>query len=122
MEAVKAAQVLAAEGKRVQVINVVSLNTIQKPNARFVTEFLEEHVPVLTVHDAQAHALAHRVLEAQNVARRLGRQPGLLVKSLGADVSPLRTSVGSGTTEENYRRNHLDAAGIAQALREIVAN
>ena len=74
----------------------------------------------LTVHDAQPHALGHRVAEAINHARKLGRKPGILLKSLGANVSPLSNHVGSGTTEENYRRNQLDAAGIAAVAKQLL--
>jgi hypothetical protein len=39
---------------------------------------------------------------------------------LGVDMSPRSNRVGSGSAEENYRRNGLDAAGIAAALRDAV--
>lgn len=117
--AIEAAQHLAADGIAVRVINVVSLNTIQREDRPFVRELLIDGTPILTVHDAQAHTLGHRVMEAVNTARRLGKNPGTVVRMLGADVSPLRLNVGSGTTEENYRRNRLDAAGVTQTLRDL---
>ena len=57
---------------------------------------------------------------APHAARRLGKKPGIILKSLGANVSPLSYHVGSGTTEENYRRNQLDAAGITIVVRQIL--
>jgi hypothetical protein len=39
---------------------------------------------------------------------------------LGANVSPLSNHVGSGTSEENYRRNQLDAAGIVAVSRKLL--
>jgi len=42
------------------------------------------------------------------------------LKSLGANVSPLSNHVGSGTSEENYRRNQLDAAGITAVAKQIL--
>ncbi len=119
-ESIKAAQDLAVSGIRVNVINVVSLNKIQKSGSSFLRD-LEDGVPVLTVHDAQAHALAHRVAEAINTARKEGRKPGVILKSLGANVSPLARDVGSGSTEENYRRNRLDAAGIMATAKQLLA-
>ncbi len=117
--AVQAAHELAGSGISVKVINVVSLNTIQRTGSPFIQE-LEDNTPILTAHDAQPHALGHRVMEALNTARRVGKNPGTVVQMLGADVSPLRTSVGSGTTEENYRRNKLDAAGVLLSIRDIL--
>jgi transketolase C-terminal domain/subunit len=119
-EALKASAELAAKNIHVKVVNVVSLNKIQKADSAFVREVLTQDVPILTVHDAEAHALAHRVAEAINTARRLGQKPGVILKSLGANVSPLSNHVGSGTTEENYRRNQLDAAGIAAVAKQIL--
>ena len=72
------------------------------------------------MHDAEAHALGHRVAEAINTARKIGRKPGIILKSLGANVSPLSNHVGSGTSEENYRRNQLDAAGIAAVAKQLL--
>jgi transketolase len=119
-EAVKAGKELVAQGIRVKIVNVVSLNKIQKADSAFVREQLDEETPILTVHDAEAHALGHRVAEAINTARRLGRKPGILLKSLGVNVSPLSNHVGSGTSEENYRRNQLDAAGITAVVRQLL--
>src|ERR1019366_8162573 len=68
-EALKASKDLAAQNIRVKVVNVVSLNTIQKADSVFVREILTDETPILTVHDAQAHALGHRVAEAINTAR-----------------------------------------------------
>jgi transketolase len=119
-EAVKASADLAAKKIRVKVVNVVSLNKIQKAGSAFIRDALTDGTPVLTVHDAQAHTLAHRVGEAINQARLEGKKPGMILKSLGANVSPLSNHVGSGTTEENYRRNQLDAAGIAAAAKQIL--
>jgi transketolase len=118
--AVKAAAELSTQKIRIRVINVVSLNKIQKADSAFIRDGLPDNTPVLTVHDAQPHALAHRVAEAINQARLLGRKPGILLKSLGANVSPLSNHVGSGTTEENYRRNQLDAAGIAATVKQLL--
>ena len=104
-ESLKAAKTLAAQNIRVKIVNVVSMNKIQKENSAFLRDQLGEETPILTVHDAQAHSLAHRVGDAINTARLRGRKPGVILKSLGANVSPLSNHVGSGTTEENYRRN-----------------
>jgi len=60
------------------------------------------------------------VAEAINQARLQGKKPGVILKGLGANVSPLSNHVGSGTTEENYRRNQLDAAGIAAAVKQLL--
>jgi len=119
-EALKAAQQLLQEGRRVKVINVVSLNKIQRPENPFVREYLEDGVPILTAHDAEPNALGHRVKDAVNAARLIGRHPGAVARSLGVDISPLHARVGSGSSEENYRRNQLDAAGIADAIRQIL--
>ncbi len=119
-EAVKASKDLAAQGIKVKIVNVVSLNKIQKADSAFVREQLDDETPILTAHDAEAHALGHRVAEAINTARKLGRKPGIILKSLGANVSPLSNHVGSGTSEENYRRNQLDAAGITAVTRQIL--
>lgn len=119
-EAIKASKELAGQEIRVKIVNVVSLNKIQHADSVFVREQLGEDTPILTVHDAQAHTLSHRVAEAINTARRIGKNPGIILKSLGANVSPLSNHVGSGTTEENYRRNQLDAAGIAAVVKQIL--
>ena len=119
-ESWKAAQALAAQGIRAKVINVVSLNKIQRENSTFVRQYLEDGVPILTAHDAEAHALGHRVMEAVNTARKLGKKPGMVLASLGANVSPLSNHVGSGSSEENYRCNQLDAAGIAAVARQLL--
>jgi transketolase len=119
-ESIKAAAQLSAGKIRVRVINVVSLNKIQKADSAFLRDALPDGTPLLTVHDAQAHTLGHRVAEAINTARRLGKKPGVILQSLGANVSPLSNHVGSGTTEENYRRNQLDAAGIAATVKQIL--
>jgi transketolase len=119
-EAVKASKDLTAQNIRVKIINVVSINKIQKAESAFVRDQLTDDIPVLTVHDAQAHALGHRVAEAINTARRLGKKPGIILKSLGANVSPLSNHVGSGTSEENYRRNQLDAAGIVAVAKQLL--
>jgi transketolase len=119
-ESLKASQSLAAQNIQVRVVNVVSLNKIQKADSVFVRDQLTDNVPVLTVHDAQAHTLGHRVAEAINTSRRLGKKPGIILKSLGANVSPLSNHVGSGTSEENYRRNQLDAAGIAAVAKQLL--
>ena len=119
-EAIKASQDLSKEGITVKIINVVSINKIQKPDSTFVQKYLEDETPLLTVHDAQAQTLGHRVEEAINTARRLGKKPGIVLKSLGANISPLSNHVGSGTTEENYRRNQLDSAGITAVVRQLL--
>jgi len=119
-ESLKAAQTLAAEGIRARVVNVVSINKIQRAASAFVREDLEDETPILTVHDAEPNALGHRVKDAVNTARQLGRKAGIVLKSLGANITPLANFVGSGTTEENYRRNQLDAAGIAQTVRDLL--
>jgi transketolase len=117
-EAIKATTQLA--GLKIRIINVVSINKIQKSGSAFIRDGLPEETPILTVHDAQPHALAHRVAEAINQARLDGKKPGMILKSLGANVSPLSNHVGSGTTEENYRRNLLDAAGIVATVKQIL--
>jgi len=117
--AVQAANELADAGTPVKVINVVRLNTIQRADSPFLA-LLDDNTPILTVHDAQPHTLGHRVAEAINTARKAGKNPGVILKMLGADVSPLRTTVGSGTTEENYRRNKLDAAGVSATIRQVI--
>lgn len=119
-EALKAAEALATDGLTIKVINVVSLNKIQRPDSSFVREYLEDHVPLITVHDAEPNALGHRVKDAVNTARQMGRQPGIVVQTLGVNVSPLATYVGSGSSEENYRRNHLDAAGLVLTIRQTL--
>jgi len=119
-EAVKAAAELSAQKVRVKVVNVVSLNKIQQADSTFIHDMLTDGTPILTVHDAQPHALAHRVADAINQARLKGKKPGMIVKSLGANISPLSNHVGSGTTEENYRRNQLDAAGILAVAKQIL--
>ena len=119
-EAVKASAELAKQNIRVTIINVVSINKIQKAESAFVRELLTDETPILTVHDAQAHALAHRVEEAINTARQLGKKPGVVLKSLGANISPLSNHVGSGTSEENYRRNQLNAAGITTVALKLL--
>jgi len=119
-ESLKAAKELAAQGIKTKIVNVVSLNKIQKENSAFIREQLDEETPILTVHDAEAHALGHRVAEAINNARKIGRKPGIILKSLGANVSPLSNHVGSGTSEENYRRNQLDAAGITAVAKQLL--
>ncbi len=119
-EAIKASKDLVAQGIKVKVVNVVSINKIQKADSAFVREQLDEETPILTVHDAEAHALGHRVAEAINTARKLGKKPGIILKSLGANVSPLSNHVGSGTSEENYRRNQLDAAGITAVAKQLL--
>jgi transketolase len=119
-EAVKAAEQLAAQGIRVKVINVVSLNKIQSPDGPFVREYLEDQVPIVTAHDAEPNALGHRVKDAVNAARLIGRAPGVVARTLGVNFSSKAHHVGSGSTEENYRRNQIDAAGIAAAIRQIL--
>jgi transketolase len=119
-EALNAGQQLAGTGIKARVVNVISINKIQKSDNPFVTEYLEDAVPILTVHDAEPNALGDRVKDAVNTARQLGRQPGVVLRSLGADANPLASHIGSGSTEENYRRNHLDAAGIAETARQIL--
>jgi transketolase len=119
-EAFKAAQSLAGQGINAKVINVVSLNKISRPTGAFVREFLDDETPIVTAHDAEPNALGHRVKDAVNAARLLGRHPGVVVKTLGANITPLANNVGSGTNEENYRRNHLDAAGIEQTVQEAL--
>ena len=100
-------------------INVVSINKIQKPNSAFL-QSLSDNLPIITVHDAEPNTLAHRVQEAINTARKLGRNPGIVMKTLGVNVSPRSNHVGSGSTEENYRRNLLDTAGIVKTLRDVL--
>ncbi len=117
--AIQAAEQLAPQGIQVKVINVVSLNKIQKPNSAFLKS-LNDNLPIVTVHDAEPNTLAHRVQEAINTARLAGRKPGMVVKTVGVNVSPRSNHVGSGSTEENYRRNRLDTAGIVQTLREVI--
>ncbi len=119
-ESVQAGKTLAAQGIKAKIVNVVSLNKIQKADSAFVREQLDDETPILTVHDAEAHALGHRVAEAINEARKQGRKPGIILKSLGANVSPLSNHVGSGTSEENYRRNQLDAAGITAVAKQLL--
>jgi len=119
-EAIKASKELSAQNIKVKVVNVISINKIQKADSAFVREQLDDETPILTVHDAEAHALGHRVAEAINTARKLGRKPGIILKSLGANVSPLSNHVGSGTSEENYRRNQLDAAGIIAVTKQLL--
>lgn len=118
-EGLKAAEQLAGQGIQVKVINVVSINKIQTPQSSFL-KLLDDALPIVTAHDAEPYALSHRVLEATNTARQQGRQPGLVKKALGVNVSPRSNHVGSGTSEENLRRNQIDAAGIAQALRSVL--
>lgn len=118
-EAVKASKELLISGTRVKVINVVSMNKIQISGSAFIRD-LGEKTPIVTAHDAQAHALAHRVAEAINTARKEGKNPGVILHSLGANVSPLVNDVGSGTSEENYRRNKLDAAGILATAKKLL--
>lgn len=118
-ESVKAAEELKGRGIAAKVINVVRLNTIQRSGSAFL-KCLDDETPMVTAHDAQAHALGHRVLEALNTARREGRKPGLVLKSIGANISPLVNQVGSGTSEENYKRNHLDASGIISTVTDIL--
>ena len=119
-EAVKASKELSGQGVRVKVINVVSINKIQKAGSAFIRDGLDDGTPILTVHDAEAHALSHRVLEAINSARTQGKKPGMVLASLGVNISTISTQVGSGSSEENYRRNQLDAAGIAAVARQIL--
>jgi len=119
-ESLKASAELANQKIRVRVINVVSLNKIQKADSAFIRDGLPDETPLLTVHDAEAHALGHRVAEAINQARLIGKKPGMILKSLGANISPLSNHVGSGTSEENYRRNNLDAAGIVATVKQIL--
>jgi transketolase len=119
MEGLKAAEQLGPQGIQVRVINVVSLNKIQKADSAFLKS-LKDNLPIVTAHDAEPYALSHRVEEAINTARKLGRQPGIVMKALGVNVSPRSNRVGSGTSEENYRRNQLDAAGIAQVIKDVL--
>jgi len=119
MEALQATEQLAAQGIRTKLINVVSLNKIQKQDSAFLKS-LDDQLPIITAHDAEPYALSHRVEEAINTARKAGRQPGIVMKALGVNVSPRSNHVGSGTSEENYRRNQLDAAGIAQTVKEVL--
>lgn len=119
-EAFKAAQSLAGKGVQAKVINAVSINKISRTTSAFVREFLDEETPIITVHDAEPNALGHRVKDAVNAARLAGRKPGIVVKTLGANITPRANHVGSGTNEENYRRNLLDAAGIEKTVTEVV--
>jgi transketolase len=119
-EALQAREQLKAEKINAKVINVVSINKIQRPASAFVREFLEDGVPLLTVHDAEPNALGHRVKDAVNAARQLGRHPGIVERSLGANITPRAAYVGSGSSEENYRRNQLDAAGIVTVVKQIL--
>lgn len=119
-ESLKAAQQLSSAGIRAKVINVVSINKIQKPTSTFVKDLLEDEVPLLTIHDAEPNALGHRVKDAVNTARLNGRKPGVVLHSLGVNITPLAAHVGSGTSEENYRRNQLDAAGIVAAVKQLL--
>ncbi len=119
LESLQAAEQLAAQGIRTKLINVVSLNKIPQPGAAFLS-LLDDNVPLLTVHDAEPYALSHRVEEAINTLRKQGRQPGIVQRILGVNVSPRSNHVGSGSTEENYRRNQLDAVGIARAIKEVL--
>jgi transketolase C-terminal domain/subunit len=119
LEALKAAEQLVTQGIQMKLINVVSINKIQKQDSAFLKS-LPDNVPVVTAHDAEPYALSHRVQEAINVARKLGRQPGIVQRALGVNVSPRSNHVGSGSTEENYRRNQIDAAGITQTIKEIL--
>ena len=120
VEAQKAAQNLAAKGLQAKVINVVSLNKISRASGAFVREFLDDATPIITVHDAEPNALGHRVKDAVNAARLNGRHTGVVVKTLGVNISSLSNHVGSGTAEENYRRNLLDAAGIEKTVGETI--
>lgn len=120
LEAVKAAQQLGSEGTCAKVVNVVSINKIQKATSAFVRDSLDEETPIITVHDAEPNALGHRVKDAVNTARLNGRKPGIVVRSLGVNISPLAAHVGSGTSEENYKRNQLDAAGIIDVARQVL--
>jgi transketolase len=118
-EGLQAAEKLATQGIRVKLINVVSLNKIQKSGSAFLKS-LDDHLPIVTAHDAEPYALSHRVEEAINTARKQGRQPGIVQRALGVNVSPRSNHVGSGTSEENYRRNLLDAAGITQTIQDVL--
>ncbi|MBI4375358.1 MAG: hypothetical protein HY549_02800 [Elusimicrobia bacterium] len=118
-ESIKAALALGKEGVQVKVINVVSLNRIASAESDFIKE-LNQEVPVITAHDAEPNALGHRVKDAINTARTRGLKPGHVAACLGADASPRGSRTGSGSTEENYRRNRLDAAGIASAIRKAL--
>jgi transketolase len=120
LEALQAGKQLAAEGIRVKLINVVSINKIQRSASGFVREYLDDETPILTVHDAEPNALGHRVKDAVNTARELGRKPGIVLRSLGANITPKAAFVGSGSSEENYRRNQLDAAGIATVVKQLL--
>jgi len=120
LEAIKAAQSLTGKGITVKVINAVSINKISRATAPFVREFLDDETPIITVHDAEPNALGHRVKDAVNTARLLGRHPGVVLKTLGVNISPLSNHVGSGTNEENYRRNEIDAAGIEKNVLELL--
>lgn len=120
-EAVKAVAALARENISARVINVISLNRIQHPDSAFVRDYLIDETPIITAHDAEPNALGHRVKDAVNAGRLAGRKPGVVVQTLGVNVTPLAAMVGSGTSEENYRRNRIDAAGIAEAARAAVA-
>jgi transketolase len=119
LEGLKAAEELAPQGIQVKIINVVSLNKIQKAGSAFLKS-LSDGLPIVTAHDAEPYALGHRVQEAVNTARKLGRNPGIVQRTLGVNVSPRSNHVGSGSSEENYRRNRLDAEGIKQTLREVL--
>jgi transketolase len=119
-EAAKAMEALTKEGLRAKVVNVVSLNRIQRPGSTFVTQYLEDETPLLTVHDAEPNALGDRVKDAVNAARLAGRRPGVVLACLGANITPKGTFVGSGTSEENYRRNSLDAAGIVSTAKRLL--
>jgi transketolase len=118
-EALKAQTQLAQEGVKTKVINVVSINKIQRPASAFIRD-LDDETPIVTVHDAEPNTLGHRVKDAVNTARENGRKPGVVLRSIGVNITPRAAYVGSGTSEENYRRNQLDAAGITAAVKQAL--
>ncbi len=124
-EAIKASKDLAAQNIRVKIVNVVSINKIQKETSAFVREQLDDETPILTVHDAEAHALgapcgrSHQYRtedgeETRNYFEELGRQRLAAIQPCG-----IRHLGRKLPPQPARRRGHRDG-GLVNSLKEVI--
>jgi len=100
-------------GLNVKVINVISPNMIKQEGNPFITEYLEDNTPIITVVDNDAQGLSSPVTDAINVARReYGKNPG-------AVYAGGITKLGSDDDKALFALNGIDADGIFALAEEI---
>ena len=110
--ALKASEALERQGKKVKVINVVSINRIGNKGNPFLG-YLEDGVPIITVHDAYPGVLKDSVLSAGNAVKEKGVNIGI-VYPIGA------TKLGSASWQDLYAINGLDKRGIEKTARKVM--